>query len=126
MRSEDADRSVHFQQRMSAVIRRMKAEGKTPYGSRRCTYTRQKIRLQMAAIALRNKGHLATADYMEAEMNRIQELHGLESDILVYIQALSDQLRLCIDVWGYCKQHDDLADVVVHLAFGRANPMGTA
>lgn len=126
MSDNDTALDTHFQQRMSQLIRRMKANGTTPYGSEHCVYTRQKLQLEMAAIALRHKRHVDTATYMDAEMERIQSLPGLESDILVYLQAMSDQIRLCLDVWSYCKEHDNLADVIVHLAFGRGNPVGTA
>lgn len=125
MSSNDADSDIQFQQRMSRLIGQMKAKGVTPYGTETCVYTKQRMQLSMAAVALRDKGHIETADYMDAEMNRIQDAPGLESDMLVYVQALADQIRLCFDVWNYCEGRDDLADVTVHLAFGWGGPTGT-
>ncbi|MCX6345177.1 MAG: hypothetical protein NT018_08880 [Armatimonadetes bacterium] len=112
--------------RLSQLSRRIKAKDTMPYGSQHCTYTKQKLQLAMAAIVLRDKGYPDVADYMDAEMKRIQDMPGLESDMLVYIRALADQIGLCLDVWSNCEKHNDLADVIVHLAFGCSNPNGTA
>gem|GEM_PF-5032055 len=125
MNNNDVDPDVQFQQRMSRLIGQMKAKGVTPYGTETCVYTKQRMQLSMAALALRDRGHIETADYMDAEMNRIQDTPGLGTDMLVYIQALVDQLRLCLDVWNYCEKHGDLADVTVYLAFGCGSPTGT-
>lgn len=115
-----------FHDRMSELVRGMHAKGITPYGSEQCIYTQQKLQLSMASMALREKGHKETADYMDTEMARIDAIPGMQTDIYAYLQALADQLQLCLSIWNYCKKHDDLADVIPYVMYNLKSPFGTS
>lgn len=52
---------------------------------------------------------------MDAEIEGIQGLPDLESDIYVYLEELARQSRLCAEVLTYCNENGNLEDVKVHL-----------
>lgn len=117
MSDDDSVLDPRSQESMSSLIRDKKAEGRL--------YTRWKAKLEVSAVVLKRKGHTETAEYVETEIERIHHLPGT-SDEVVFIQALIDQIRVRRLILAYCKQHDDLGDVIIHGSFGDSNPMGDA
>ncbi len=104
---------------MSRLIEKMRASKTTPYGSPGCTYSRQKATLLTTAMLLKVKGHSQISDYMDSEIAKMDRIPKLDTEIDNYLRALSAQIKLSIEIWDYCEQNSDLADILPHLSFCR-------
>jgi len=90
--------------------------GTTPYGvDNDCLIKRARSRLGMASAILRRKGHREIADYVDAELDRIQSTPDLETDMDNYMIALMDQLYLSRRISAYASEHGLIEEILPHL-----------
>lgn len=103
-----------FHNAIESLYEKMLRAKTTTYGPN-CNLTKAQISLGMGAATLRQKGHAEMAALMDAEIERIQSIPDLDTDIANYMIGIIWQWDLMTEMYEYAKKHGLVDDILPYM-----------